>query len=53
MNYVIVVIAIVTIMCAITWIVDGKKNFTGPPHDTVLYAEGIEIAAQAGEHVAS
>lgn len=30
MNYVVVVMAIVYVLCAITWFVDGRKNFLGP-----------------------
>lgn len=30
MNYAIVVFFIVLIMCAATWLIDGRKNFQGP-----------------------
>ncbi|RSH84156.1 uncharacterized protein EHS24_005660 [Apiotrichum porosum] len=30
MNYAIVAFAVVLIMCGVTWLVDGRKNFTGP-----------------------
>lgn len=30
MNYVSVVIAIVFLLCLITWLIDGRKNFHGP-----------------------
>lgn len=30
MNYVSVVLAIVFLMCLLTWFVDGRKNFKGP-----------------------
>ncbi len=38
MNYVIVVVAIVTIMCAATWLIDGRKHFLGPQH-IVIYSD--------------
>jgi len=51
MNYVIVVIAIVTLMCAVTWIVDGRKHFTGP-RNIVIYADvEHEKVAHDGEGV--
>lgn len=30
MNYAVVVLAIVLLMCGITWAVDGRKHFVGP-----------------------
>jgi hypothetical protein len=30
MNWVIVVFGIVMLMCGLTWVIDGRKNFTGP-----------------------
>jgi hypothetical protein len=51
MNYVIVVIAIVTLMCTVTWIVDGRKHFTGP-RNIVIYADvEHEKVAHDGEGV--
>lgn len=30
MNYVSVVVALVAVLCLITWFIDGRKNFHGP-----------------------
>jgi amino acid transporter len=32
MNYAVVVLGVVLIMCAVTWLIDGRKNFSGPTH---------------------
>jgi choline transport protein len=49
MNYAIVVFAIVCIISGLTWIFDGRKNYTGPRVE-----EGLEeVVAERQRSVAS
>jgi choline transport protein len=50
MNYVIVVVAIVTLMCAVTWIVDGRKHFTGPKNIVIFADVAPPGKVASGEH---
>ena len=42
-----VVLAIVTIMAVVTWIVDGRRNFEGPRNvEKLLFKAGNTIALE-------
>ena len=36
MNYVVVVVAFVCLLCGITWLVSGKKHYQGPKVKVVV-----------------
>lgn len=49
MNYCIVAFAIVVIISAIQWIVDGRKNYKGPQIDVNALMEGQVEGMAPGE----
>ena len=51
MNYCIVAFAIIIIISAVQWIVDGRKNYTGPQLDVGATSNGeVEGLSVTGSH---
>ncbi|KAF9892832.1 hypothetical protein FE257_000421 [Aspergillus nanangensis] len=50
MNYCVVAFGIILIISSFQWIVDGRKNFTGPRIDVVLTGEVAPQAGEAGDY---